>query len=140
MIGSSLIDPFVFLFETGRGNQEVKEVRPYNDTTWFQKSDEPVRNLKCHKMERIEPPKGLCFDSNNLSADWKKWRKHFEFYLTATEKNEKTYTKTSILMSCIGEKGWEIYETFEYPANADENNPEPSMVLNKVLNNFIILL
>ena len=42
-------------------------MRPYNDTTWYQKSDEPVRNLKCHKMERIERPNGLCFDSNNLS-------------------------------------------------------------------------
>ena len=59
-------------------------------------------------MGRIEPPKALCFDSNNLSADWKRWRKHFDFYLTATEKNDKSDTvKTSILMSCIGEKGRE---------------------------------
>ena len=77
-------------------------------------------------MEKIEPPKALSFDSLNLSAEWKKWRKHFQFYLVAAEKNDKSDTiKTSILMSCIGEKGREIYETLQFPAKTDGEETEP---------------
>ena len=68
-------------------------------------------------MEKFEAPKAQLFESNNLSGEWKKWKKHFEFYLAATEADTKSdKIKSSILLSCIGEKGREIFETFEFPA------------------------
>ena len=88
-------------------------------------------------MEVIQPPKAINFDSDNLSTEWKKWENHLKFYLTATEKDEKSDAiKTSILMACIGEKGREIYETFQFPAKANATDPEPSMVFTEVVKKF----
>ena len=88
-------------------------------------------------MDKLEPPKPMSFDGNNIPADWKRWKKHFNFYLTATEKNEKSdVVKTSILMSCIGEKGREIYDTFEFEAKAAPADPDPSMILDNVTKKF----
>ena len=88
-------------------------------------------------MEKFEAPKALLFESNNLSGEWKKWKKHFEFYLAATEADTKSdKIKSSILLSCIGEKGREIFETFEFPAKENEADPDPSMLLANVLAKF----
>ena len=88
-------------------------------------------------MEKFEAPKSLLFESNNLLGEWKKWKKHFEFYLAATEADTKSdKIKSSILLSCIGEKGREIFETFEFPAKENEADPDPSMLLANVLAKF----
>ena len=71
-------------------------------------------------MEQLKPPSALSFDGN-IDHEWKTWKKYFDIYLTATEsvsKNDKT--KTCILLSCIGSKGREIYETFDF--NPDNEN------------------
>ena len=58
-----------------------------------------------------------------MDQAWKGWKKHFDFYLTATEYEEKSNkVKTCLLLSCIGQKGREIYETFEFDT-ADPENP-----------------
>ena len=63
--------------------------------------------------------------------------KHFEFYLTATEKDDKPdKTKTCILLSCIGRKGRDIYETFVFQPKVNDTDPVPSMVLASVLEKF----
>ena len=68
----------------------------------------------------LKPPEELSFDSGNISQRWKKWKKGFEFYLTATEYDSKSNkVQTSLFLTCIGEQGREIYETFEFP-NADD--------------------
>ena len=47
-------------------------------------------------MDKLEPPHAFSFDGN-VSHSWKLWLKHFEFYLTATEKESKSdKIKTSI--------------------------------------------
>ena len=67
----------------------------------------------------------------NLDHAWKAWKKHFDFYLTATEYEAKSdKVKTCMLLSCIGQKGREIYETFEFDA-ADPENPMKLDVVTK---------
>ena len=78
-------------------------------------------------MNRLEPPQSFPFEGN-VSQGWKLWLKYFEFYLTATEKDRKNdKAKSSVLLSCIGQKGKEIYETFHF------NNPVDKMRLVLVL-------
>ena len=63
-------------------------------------------------MVKLEPPQTFSFD-DNVSHSWKLWLKHFDFYLAATETDTKSdKIKTSIFLTCIGQKGREIYETF----------------------------
>ena len=59
---------------------------------------------------KFSPPSELCFDTDgNLSAAWKRWKEHFNFYLTATDSEDKTdKIKTSMLLTLIGEKGREL--------------------------------
>ena len=59
-------------------------------------------------MDKLELPQSFSFDGN-VSQGWKLWLKHFEFYLTVTEmdgKNDKV--KTSVLLTCVGQKDREI--------------------------------
>ena len=60
--------------------------------------------------------------------------KQFCFYLTATEKDNKDdQIKTSMLLTCTGQKVREIYKTFSFDSTNDEMKLEP------VLNNATIL-
>ena len=59
------------------------------------------------------------------------WPKLFLFYLTATEKDNKDdKIKTPMLLTCICQKGREIYKTFTFDSADDEMKLEP------VLNTF----
>ena len=52
-------------------------------------------------MDKLEPPPPFVFEGN-LSHGWKTWSKHLDFFLTATESDEKpNKVKTSILLSYI---------------------------------------
>ena len=65
-------------------------------------------------MSKLSPPKELRFDGN-LSQNWERWKKEFNFYMTATESNEKPEdVKTSRLLTAIGERAQEIYYTFTF--------------------------
>ena len=80
-------------------------------------------------MERLKPPKALEFDEN-ISNHWKTWKKHLEFYLAATESDGKEdKVKTSILLTCIGDQGRRIYDTFDFKSN--ENPFNYAVVLKK---------
>ena len=80
-------------------------------------------------MDKLEPPTSLIFDEK-LAEQWKVWRQELELYLTATESEGKSdKVKTSILITCIGKKGTEIYNTFTF--NKDGNKFKPKMVLEK---------
>ncbi len=66
-------------------------------------------------MDKFEPPSCLRFEGN-LSENWQE----FKLYLTATEKDGKSdKIKTSILLTCIGKQGWEIYNTFQFEEGDD---------------------
>ena len=63
-------------------------------------------------MEGFNPPSPLIFEGN-ISEQWKRWKQELDFYLVATEKDSKgDKVKLSILLTCIGEQGREIYNTF----------------------------
>ena len=80
-------------------------------------------------MNKLGPYWAFSFDSN-ISHSWQLWLKHFDFYLAATEKDTKgDKMKTSIFLTCIGEKGREIYETFTF-------EPGNEMKLAPVLHKF----
>ena len=65
-------------------------------------------------MDNLEPPQAFSFESN-ISHNWKIWIKHFDFYLAATEKDTKgDKIQTSTFLTCIGQKGRKIYETFTF--------------------------
>ena len=82
-------------------------------------------------MDKLEPPQSFSFD-RNVSQGWKIWLKHFEFYLTATEKDGKNgKVKTSVLLTCIEQKCREIYETFNF-----DNLPGDEMKLASELQKF----
>ena len=42
----------------------------------------------CYIMDKLEPPQSFSFEGN-VSQSWRLWLKHFEFYVTATEKDGK---------------------------------------------------
>ena len=82
-------------------------------------------------MEGFSPPDTLSFESDNLSANWKRWKKDLNFYLAATEKDSKgDKVKSSILLHCIGQKGREIYNTFIFEPK------EHSMIFTKIIEKF----
>ena len=76
-------------------------------------------------MERLRPPSSFNFDDDNLPRAWKAWRKHFEFFLVATETDTKSEkVKTAMLLSCIGDQGREIYDTFTFASDDAANTLE----------------
>ena len=48
-------------------------------------------------MDKLEPPQSFSFEGT-ISQGWKLWLKHFEFYLTATEKDGTNKVKASVLL------------------------------------------
>ena len=84
---------------------------------------------------KFNPPSELSFDTDgNLSATWKKWKEHFNFYITATEAEGKTdKIKTSMLLTLIGEKGRELYESFDLVEDEKMKLDKMSKVINFLL-------
>ena len=81
-------------------------------------------------MDKLDPPSSLNFDEN-LAEQWKIWRQELELYLTATESDTKSdKIKTSILLTCIGKRGREIYNTFTW------ENVGDSLKFNIVIEKF----
>ena len=77
-------------------------------------------------MDNLEPSQVFSFDSN-VSHSWKIWLKHFDFNLAAMEEDTKgDKIKTSIFLTCIGQKGREIYETFTFESG-DEMKLAPDL-------------
>ena len=59
-----------------------------------------------HRILQVSPTK---------KKIWQKWRQELELYFTATEKDGKSdKIKTSILLTCIGKQGRDIYNTFQF--------------------------
>ena len=64
--------------------------------------------------------------AGNPSEKWKTWKSGFDFYMCATESDQKSdKIKASILLTCIGEPGREIYETFDFANAADKLKLDP---------------
>ena len=71
------------------------------------------------------------FNQDNLSQAWKRWKSEFDFFMIATESESKSEkVKSSILLTCIGEKVCEIYSTLTFDVEADK------MKLQKIIEKF----
>ena len=82
-------------------------------------------------MEGFNPPDTLSFESDNLSANWKRWKQNLNFYLPVKEKDSKgDKVKTSILLHSVSHKCREIYNTFIFEPK------ELSMIFTKIIENF----
>ena len=69
----------------------------------------------------FKPPAAMNF-TGNVAENWKLFKQKLGFYLEATGKSSKTAKiKIAILMSCIGEQGIRIYNTFSYETGEDAN-------------------
>ncbi|XP_072529587.1 uncharacterized protein [Salminus brasiliensis] len=62
-------------------------------------------------MDRLQPPRPLCVDSDNLSRSWKSWREEFMLYvdLTVDDDDEKTTVKLFSYLVC--ESGGQLLDT-----------------------------
>lgn len=81
-------------------------------------------------MDRLLPPKQLLLEGN-LVENWKRWKKDFTFYLTATEYDTKAdNVKSSLLLHCIGDKAREVYDTLTFDEDGD------NLKLEKILEKF----
>ena len=76
-------------------------------------------------MDNLKPPPPFSFEGN-ISQSWKSWKKAFNFFLVVTETEEKAEKmKTSTLLTCIGSKGRDVYETFTFAEDGDKMKLAP---------------
>ena len=81
-------------------------------------------------MDHFTPPDTMLF-SGNINESWMKWKQELEFYILATESEEKPeQVKSIILLTCIGSKGREIYNIFNF------ENDEDKMTLSVIITTF----
>ncbi|KAG8183324.1 hypothetical protein JTE90_023973 [Oedothorax gibbosus] len=71
-------------------------------------------------MDFFRPPPALDFTETNLAESWKRWRQCFENFMLAAEKTTKPEkTKIAIILSCIGQEGVEVYNSFVFEAGKE---------------------
>ncbi len=82
---------------------------------------------------KVQPPKELNLDNNaNISEAWRRWKREFEFFLVATETDEKDdKIKTSTLLTCIGQRSREVYYNFIF--ENEEDSMKYKIVISKVV-------
>ena len=81
-------------------------------------------------MDKLNPPQELNI-SGNISEHYKLWKQELMLYKTATKKAKKLdQVKSSILLTCIGPRGREVYNTFVF------NDDSMKMNFNYILQQF----
>ena len=81
-------------------------------------------------MDHFTSPDAMQF-SGNINENCTKWKQDLEFYILSTESEEKPERiKSSILLTCIGSKGREIRNTFNF------ENDEDKMTLSVIITTF----
>ena len=71
-------------------------------------------------MDKLQPPGHLSLQGN-LSENWRKWKQRFELYMTASgisDKDERVQSAT--LLHVAGEEALEIYNTFSWEKDGDD--------------------
>ena len=64
--------------------------------------------------EQIPAPKPLKLDEN-IAENWRRWKKTFELYMTATEKDKKTQKiQCAIFVTLAGEAAIAVHETIVF--------------------------
>ena len=71
-------------------------------------------------MNRLAVPSPFTFEGN-LSEKWKTWKSGLIFiYVQQNQTKKSDKIKASILLTCIGEREREVYETFDFANVADQ--------------------
>ena len=72
-------------------------------------------------MDRLQPP---AFNfQGDVGATWKEWKHSYNSFMAAKEDDfTSDKIKTSILLTCMGDKGREIYEAFKFSNVKDKYN------------------
>ncbi|XP_023238018.1 uncharacterized protein LOC111636862 [Centruroides sculpturatus] len=85
-------------------------------------------------FQNLPPPKPMLVEGD-LGANWKKFKKSYLLYSTATELTTKNNeTQAAILLHCLGEDALEIFETLEL---SEEEAKQPNVILEKLELYFI---
>lgn len=83
----------------------------------------------------LRTPEPFTFSSPNLAAEWKVWRRQFEYYLLATRKSKKDEEiLVGVLITLLFVEGLKIFDTFLFATVGDEKKIKP--VLNKFDSHF----
>ena len=72
-------------------------------------------------MDKLQPPGPLNLQGN-LAENWRKWKQRFQLFSSASglsEKDEKV--KSATLLHVAGEEALEVYNTFTWDSDGDEN-------------------
>ena len=72
-------------------------------------------------MDKLQPPGPLNLQGN-LAENWRKWKQQFQLFSSASglsEKDKKVQSAT--LLHLAGEEALEIYNTFTWDSDGDEN-------------------
>lgn len=81
-------------------------------------------------MQALQPPPVLQL-TGNVAENWRKFKQRFELYLTAIGADEESAkTKASVFLHIVGEEALEVYNNFQFQAQADK------MSLAKILEKF----
>ena len=89
---------------------------------WYVRPDHYFVDTQDWNWNTFTPPGQMQFEGN-LREHWKNWKQELDFYLQATEKDQKSNkVKSSILLTCIGPLGREIYNTFTFEEDEDAMN------------------
>ncbi|XP_045023566.1 uncharacterized protein K02A2.6-like [Daphnia magna] len=83
----------------------------------------------------LKAPEPFSFSSPNLAAEWKMWRRQFEYYLLATRKAETDEeVLVGVLITLLGVEGFKIFDTFVFATAGDDKKIKP--VLDKFDSHF----
>ena len=72
-------------------------------------------------MDKLNPPEQLSLEGN-VAENWRKWKQRFELFSAASglsEKDDKIQSAT--LLHVVGPEALEIYNTFSWENEGDEN-------------------
>lgn len=81
--------------------------------------EKPVIMAKLLDVRAVDPF-DVTGEQSNISTRWTKWKKSFEYYLTATGVTDGDQ-KRALLLHLIGQDSQDIFETFEDTGDTYEN-------------------
>ena len=95
--------------------------------TWYQECFCVVQSIT--DMEKIEPPKELDMDSQNLAETWREWQESWKLYEISSglsKKDEKVQVAT--LLSVIGVKARRVLKTLpNIPENLENRKVKDTL-------------
>ena len=72
-------------------------------------------------MDKLQPPGPLNLQGN-LAENWRKWKQQFQLFSSASGLSEKDKkVQSAMLLHLAGEEALEIYNTFTWDSDGDEN-------------------